>query len=107
MARWQRALLVIVAGGLFCLLGACNQAQVSEILSLCEVKPTILQTELHPYHQEPSLKTFLNAILNVLFIIYFLKFEIGISYDDSKRYNEKDTVCPYHQKQTVHEGHLA
>ena len=36
-----------------------NQAQVSEILSLCEVKPTILQTELHPYHQEPSLKTFL------------------------------------------------
>ena len=30
MARWQRALLVIVAGGLFCLLGACNQAQVSE-----------------------------------------------------------------------------
>lgn len=36
-----------------------NQAQVSEILSLCEVKPTILQTELHPYHQKPSLKTFL------------------------------------------------
>lgn len=36
-----------------------NQAQVSEILSLCEVKSTILQTELHPYHQEPSLKTFL------------------------------------------------
>lgn len=36
-----------------------NQAQVSEILFLCEVKPTILQTELHPYHQEPSLKTFL------------------------------------------------
>lgn len=36
-----------------------NQAQVSKILSLCEVKPTILQTELHPYHQEPSLKTFL------------------------------------------------
>lgn len=36
-----------------------NQAQVSEILSLCEVKPTILQTELHPYHQEPSLKAFL------------------------------------------------
>lgn len=23
------------------------------------MKPTILQTELHPYHQEPSLKTFL------------------------------------------------
>ena len=32
MARWQRALLVIVAGGLFCLLGACNQAQVPEIV---------------------------------------------------------------------------
>ena len=47
--------------GKVCAIGLSNfnQAQVSEILSLCEVKPTILQTELHPYHQEPSLKTFL------------------------------------------------
>ena len=33
--------------------------QIEEILSLCEVKPTVLQTELHPYHQEPELKAFL------------------------------------------------
>ena len=33
MAKWWRKiLLVIVAGGLFCLLGACNQAQVPEIV---------------------------------------------------------------------------
>lgn len=36
-----------------------NQAQIAEILSICEVKPTVLQTELHPYHQEPALKAFL------------------------------------------------
>ena len=36
-----------------------NQEQVEEILSVCEVKPTVLQTELHPYHQEPELKAFL------------------------------------------------
>ena len=38
-----------------------NKAQVEEILSLCEVKPVILQTELHPYNQEPELKAFLKA----------------------------------------------
>ena len=36
-----------------------NQKQIEEILALCEVKPAILQTELHPYHQEPELKAFL------------------------------------------------
>ena len=36
-----------------------KKEQIEEILSLCEVKPTILQTELHPYHQEPELKVFL------------------------------------------------
>ena len=36
-----------------------NQAQIEEILSICEVKPTVLQTELHPYYQEPQLKAFL------------------------------------------------
>ena len=36
-----------------------KKEQIEEILSLCEVKPTILQTELHPYHQEPELKAFL------------------------------------------------
>ena len=33
--------------------------EIEEILSLCEVKPTVLQTELHPYHQAPELKAFL------------------------------------------------
>ncbi len=36
-----------------------NKAQIEEILSICEVKPTVLQTELHPYHQDPELKAFL------------------------------------------------
>ena len=36
-----------------------KKEQIEEILSLCEVKPTVLQTELHPYHQEPELKAFL------------------------------------------------
>ena len=36
-----------------------KKEQIEEILSLCEVKPTILQTDLHPYHQEPELKAFL------------------------------------------------
>ncbi len=36
-----------------------DKEQVEKILSICEVKPTVLQTELHPYHQEPELKTFL------------------------------------------------
>ena len=34
--------------------------QIEEILSICEVKPAVLQTELHPYHQEPELKAFLS-----------------------------------------------
>ena len=36
-----------------------KKEQIEEILSLCEVKPTVLQTELHPYSQEPELKKFL------------------------------------------------
>ncbi len=36
-----------------------NKQQVEEILSICNVKPTVLQTELHPYNQEPELKAFL------------------------------------------------
>ena len=36
-----------------------KKEQIEEILSLCEVKPTVLQTELHPYHQESELKAFL------------------------------------------------
>lgn len=36
-----------------------SKSQTEEILALCEVKPAVLQTELHPYHQEPELKAFL------------------------------------------------
>ncbi len=34
-------------------------AQVQEILNICEVKPSLLQTEVHPYFQEAELKSFL------------------------------------------------
>lgn len=34
-------------------------AQVQEILNVCEVKPAVLQTEVHPYFQESELKAFL------------------------------------------------
>lgn len=33
--------------------------QIKEILAVCEVKPAILQTEVHPYSQEAELKKFL------------------------------------------------
>ena len=35
------------------------RAQMEEILSVCEMRPVILQTEAHPYHQETALKAFL------------------------------------------------
>ena len=34
--------------------------QIREILGICQVKPSILQTEVHPYSQEKELKKFLN-----------------------------------------------
>ena len=36
-----------------------NESQIREILSICEVKPAVLQTEVHPYSQERALKEFL------------------------------------------------
>lgn len=36
-----------------------SREQVQEILSICQVKPAVLQTEVHPYNQERSLKAFL------------------------------------------------
>ena len=33
--------------------------QIQEILDICEVKPAVLQTEVHPYSQEKELKKFL------------------------------------------------
>ena len=37
-----------------------NQGQIEEILGLCQVKPAVLQTEVHPYFQEQELKKFLS-----------------------------------------------
>ena len=36
-----------------------NMDQIREILSICDIKPAILQTEVHPYSQEKALKDFL------------------------------------------------
>ena len=36
-----------------------NETQIREILGICEVKPTVLQTEVHPYSQERELKQLL------------------------------------------------
>jgi diketogulonate reductase-like aldo/keto reductase len=38
-----------------------GEAQIREMLSLCEVRPAVLQTEVHPYFQEKELKAFLHA----------------------------------------------
>ncbi len=37
-----------------------NEERIREILSVCEVKPSVLQTEVHPYYQEKELKKFLS-----------------------------------------------
>lgn len=37
-----------------------NIRQIQEILDICEVKPAVLQTEVHPYAQEKELKAFLS-----------------------------------------------
>ena len=37
-----------------------NETQIREILNICEVKPAVLQTEVHPYFQEKELKEFLD-----------------------------------------------
>ena len=37
-----------------------NEKQIQEILGICEVKPAVLQTEVHPYSQEKELKKFLD-----------------------------------------------
>ena len=37
-----------------------NEEQIREILSVCEVRPAVLQTEIHPYSQEKGLKEVLS-----------------------------------------------
>ena len=36
-----------------------SQSQIREILDICEIKPVVLQTEVHPYYQEKKLKDYL------------------------------------------------
>ncbi len=36
-----------------------NEELIQEILDICEVKPAVLQTEVHPYFQENELKAYL------------------------------------------------
>lgn len=36
-----------------------NEEQIREILDVCEIRPTVLQTEVHPYYQARELKQFL------------------------------------------------
>lgn len=36
-----------------------DEKQIAEILDVCEVKPAVLQTEVHPYYQEKKLKELL------------------------------------------------
>ena len=36
-----------------------NESQIREILEICEVRPSVLQSEVHPYSQEQALKQFL------------------------------------------------
>ena len=37
-----------------------TEGQIREILDICDVKPSVLQTEVHPYFQERALKAFLD-----------------------------------------------
>ena len=37
-----------------------NEEQIQEILDNCEVKPTVLQTEAHPYYPQTEMKKFLS-----------------------------------------------
>lgn len=36
-----------------------NKEQIEELLAMAEIKPSVLQIELHPYNQEPELKAWL------------------------------------------------
>lgn len=36
-----------------------NEEQIQEILDNCEIKPTVLQTEVHPYYPQTEMKKFL------------------------------------------------
>lgn len=37
-----------------------NEEQIQEILDNCEIKPTVLQTEAHPYYPQTEMKKFLD-----------------------------------------------
>ena len=37
-----------------------NEKQIKEIIECCKIKPTVLQTEAHPYYPQTQMKKFLN-----------------------------------------------
>ena len=57
----QKALEKLYKEGKVKAIGLSNftKEQIQEILAICEVKPAVLQTEVHPYFQEQELKEFL------------------------------------------------
>lgn len=57
-----------------------SKEQVQEIPDICEVKPTVLQVEAHPYYPENELKEFLSKhdIKANIFYIIFKKFKKSI-----------------------------
>ena len=40
-----------------------NEEQMKEILNICEIRPAVLQTEVHPYYQAKELKKFLDEVI--------------------------------------------
>lgn len=59
-----------------------NKTQIRKILDICEVKPSVLQTEVHPYYQEKELKEFLSDE-NIKIQSWYL-----LGHGDSKLLNE-------------------
>jgi diketogulonate reductase-like aldo/keto reductase len=70
--------------------------QIKEILTVCEVKPTILQTEVHPYAQQKELKAFLDKESIVIQAWYPLGhgdkalLEEGVFTDLAKKYGKSN-----------------
>ena len=70
-----------------------NEEQICEILNICEVKPSVLQTEVHPYYQEKELKnSFLTRILKFRLGIRWVTAIMHFSMSHSLRALRKNTV---------------
>lgn len=70
-----------------------NEKQICEILNICEVKPSVLQTEVHLYYQEKELKnSFLTRILKFRLGIRWATAIMHFSMNHSLRALRKNTV---------------